>query len=1217
MQNEKLSSTISRLISLGIIALASNGLSAQTIDLQTAMDKAKALQIQRNPQRAGNRGKDSALTEPRLVYTSQDQSHTYYYAFDYPEGGYAIIGGDAAAREVLGFTDEGQFDLDNMPDGLKYLLKYYEQDIAYAIEHPMMTNETEIWPEVPAYDPHTWFSISPRLKTQWNQGYPYNSKLPKTGFQTGCVATAAAQVMKYYNYPTQGIGYKEYTRKADGVTYTAIADFGNTTYDWAHMLNQYSLGEYNEEESRAVGTLMYHAGVANDMYYGYSSSDAFYPDTKGLQTYFGYSPNAQYVSRREMEDYGWDQIIYNELYYGHPVFYTATADVGGHAFVVDGYDSNSATFHINWGWGGSNDGYYSLIGNGYLGPSSSWSFERDQMAWIGMVPNTDRYATQNVLGLKIDKKKAEVALGGKMKLNADPWPANAQDKTVTWSSDDPTIATVDENGVVTGLMEGITWIHASSGGERARAICELRVLRDGEFIIGSDDIWIQEAPFGNNYEHSIALMLYRKEEMGQSCLLSSISFLVNRDIQEYYYRPTSIEIWMGLTEETELDTDNLAAKNCILKKVYSRDECEFGLENGWDEFELDEAFYYDNQHNLLVIVTQNSEYSSAWWLNYAAMETDDTLCIYQTSSSMVECENAIESEDYEISYARPVAKFKMILDLMGNLTETIFWDYSMTEGKLHIYGTGSIPAYNSNSTLYSLSNIIHEVNIDEGITGINLISYVGKECQSVSIPSTIENLSLYNGGSLRYITVAANNTVYSDGGGRNVLIDMSNNTLMACGVESNYIPDGITSISQYCFMGNKSASLILPNSVTTISSGAFMDAEMKELFIPDAVSSIGEYTTRNCSNLTSIIVGRNNQTYDSRNNCNAIIKTSDNNMIAACRTTILPRDITNIRQEAFSPQVRCKAWDIPESLKRINTGIIPEYSKTKIEVSMVRLSTASDRNIFSYFNYDNLRRLYSPSPTPASTYSNDFRKNNNDRESEYTLYVPQGCIDSYKSKIGWKNFKTILEYCTPSILETIGTMLYSLDVNTRRGEQVLVPLYLKNEQTIKGFDATLELPEGVVPAKDSKGKPVLTFDEDRCDESWQYTASWSDKGLIVHGETTGNAINPGEGIVAYVCLDITLNACGGGQLLQLSNLGLKTGDGTKLPLLPYVSSFAIGHYLAGDINQDGEITAEDAEGIAGYINGNAPSRFVEELADPNHDGKVSISDVTCDVEKMK
>lgn len=1203
MQNEKLSSTISRLISLGIIALASNGLSAQTIDLQTAMDKAKALQIQRNPQRAGNRGKDSALTEPRLVYTSQDQSHTYYYAFDYPEGGYAIIGGDAAAREVLGFTDEGQFDQDNMPDGLKYLLKYYEQDIAYAIEHPMMTNETEIWPELPAYNPYSWVHLSPMLKTQWNQGYPYNSELPKVGFQTGCVATAAAQVMKYYNYPTQGIGYKEYTRKADGVTYTAIADFGNTTYDWAHMLNQYSLGEYNEEESRAVGTLMYHAGVANDMYYGYSSSGAFYPDTKGLQTYFGYSPNAQYVSRREMEDYGWDQIIYNELYYGHPVFYTATADVGGHAFVVDGYDSNSATFHINWGWGGSNDGYYSLIGNGYLGPSSSWSFERDQMAWIGMVPNTDRYATQNVLGLKIDKKKAEVALGGKLKLNADLWPANAQDKTVTWSSDDPTIAMVDENGVVTGLKEGITWIHASSGGERARAICELRVLKEGTFVVGTEDEWVTDVPFGNSYFSSTTQMLYTSEEMGSSSWINSIGFKSRNTIDENPYTSMSFSIWLGLTEKTQLDADDPTIQAINLTEVYSGYEQQLDPYEEWQEYVLNSFYEYDDRYNLLVVVTQILDWGG-YWFEYAASEIDDAKCLlrgHYSDRSYADIENN-EIPFEEIS-TRPIIKIGTISDYSGKCGKNTYWEYTKSDGNIRFYGTGPMDK-NYDKPWSQYIDRINSVTIEEGVTSLCSYALYRSNITSLYIPSTLTDIpsSSLPSGHIVEIKVDEENPVYSDGDGHNILIDKTKNNVILSGIENSYIPEGVVSLGNSSFESNRSKAIILPNSVTEIGYRAFWNASLNEIFIPENLNSIKYNTFGFCKNLYSIIVNKNNKTYDSRNNCNAIIRTSDNALLVSGKTTIIPTSVTSIANDR-SLYLGCSTLYLPDGLVRCN-----DTQEMNSNISAVRLSTTLQTEVSILLYGTNINRLY-VGPTPQNL-SNYMKK-------KKTLYVPQGCLDLYKNHNEWKKFEEIVEYCAPSTLESLGTMLYSLDVNTRRGEQVLVPLYLKNEQTIKGFDATLELPEGVVPAKDSKGNPVLTFDEDRCDESWQYTASWSDKGLIVHGETTGNAINPGEGIVAYVCLDITLNACGGGQLLQLSNLGLKTGDGTKLPLLPYVSSFAIGHYLAGDINQDGEITAEDADGIAGYINGNAPSRFVEELADPNHDGKVSISDVTCDVEKMK
>ena len=216
-------------------------------------------------------------------------------------------------------------------------------------------------------------SVQPLLKTTWSQSAPYNQYCPtktnSSGEQencpVGCVALAIGQIMKYHNYPETGKGSKSY--QPLGVGAVISADFENTQYKWSLMNNSYtrfgSTKFYTDEEADAVATMLFHAGVSVGTIYALSGSSAFaYGNIpRDLVENFRYSEDSiRYVSRADYTKEEWMNLIYNELSMGRPVFYAGNSPTfGGHAFVIDGYDSTGRV-HINWGWRGSDDGYYDI-----------------------------------------------------------------------------------------------------------------------------------------------------------------------------------------------------------------------------------------------------------------------------------------------------------------------------------------------------------------------------------------------------------------------------------------------------------------------------------------------------------------------------------------------------------------------------------------------------------------------------------------------------------------------------------------------------------------------------------------------------------------------------------------------------------------------------------------------------------------------------------------
>lgn len=297
---------------------------------------------------------------------------TEIYVFNCSDNrGFVIVSGDDVAVPILGYSGEkGVLDGCRFPENMYGWISHYEDEIiaARAVGADADSETLLSWYNLlndiaPQSGISTSKSVSPLIQTQWNQNEPYNNLCPMIDGQramVGCVATAMAQVMKYWEWPLRGIGAHSYNCTGVGVV---SADFGSTDYDWADMPNgPYSGSIWNETQKAAVSTLCYHAGVSLDMAYGSSGSSAYQCDVpNALTRYFGYAPGMRDRCRRNFSDTIWRSIIIGELDAHRPVLYCGTnqADSGGHCFICDGYNSIDQ-FHFNWGWGGYGDGYFAL-----------------------------------------------------------------------------------------------------------------------------------------------------------------------------------------------------------------------------------------------------------------------------------------------------------------------------------------------------------------------------------------------------------------------------------------------------------------------------------------------------------------------------------------------------------------------------------------------------------------------------------------------------------------------------------------------------------------------------------------------------------------------------------------------------------------------------------------------------------------------------------------
>ena len=353
-------------------------------------------------------GVKRAPARPRLVCAAAPKSA--YYVFENEAGGFVIVSGDDVAYPILGYSNDRAADALYMPSNVQAWLNQYASQIQWARENDIApdTSVVNAWKKISSSKKATEV-VSPLLLTIWNQSPFYNDYCPMDVEKNeravvGCVATAMAQVLKYWEAPTSGYGSYSYTHATYG---TISADFENTTYDWANM--PYSLTSASTPaEVDAVAKLMYHCGVSVQMNYGVESSGAFTISAQSnythcaeyaLETYWGYDSGLKGYQKKDYKykNKEWLDLIRKELDAARPVIYSGYGSGGGHCFVCDGYD-DADYFHFNWGWGGLYDGFFKLDalvpGTGGTG-SGSGDYNDDQQMIIGIKPNTSLTPSTN------------------------------------------------------------------------------------------------------------------------------------------------------------------------------------------------------------------------------------------------------------------------------------------------------------------------------------------------------------------------------------------------------------------------------------------------------------------------------------------------------------------------------------------------------------------------------------------------------------------------------------------------------------------------------------------------------------------------------------------------------------------------------------------------------------------------------------------------------
>ena len=396
-----------KLLFLLTATLLAMSLSAAPVDQATAMKKAQSYLI--NELYAG-KFMSPAAVQPVLLKAEMGDVKLcgpVYYIFN-TANSFIVVAGDDRADEILMVGDHPLKDINNLPPGLQDMLGQYKDQIMFLQKNPNLQPNNLAKPTTPMLQATTY---GPLLTCNWDQEAPYYNQCKFGSYQclTGCPATSASMVFYYWKYPTAATptvpGYKStISYSSYGSTSYTHSALPSTTFDWANMLDSYS-GSYTTAQGTAVATLMHYVGQAEHMGYGTSSAGGSGVSVDSVCNirdafiFFGYdSSTTRFVKKTSAysggttlySDSQWASMIQEEMAAGRPIVFCAvSSNAGGHAFNVDGYNSSTNKYHINFGWSGSGNAWCSLNAFGY----SSYNFNVYQQMVIGIQPPSGSTAT--------------------------------------------------------------------------------------------------------------------------------------------------------------------------------------------------------------------------------------------------------------------------------------------------------------------------------------------------------------------------------------------------------------------------------------------------------------------------------------------------------------------------------------------------------------------------------------------------------------------------------------------------------------------------------------------------------------------------------------------------------------------------------------------------------------------------------------------------------
>ena len=1162
------------------------------------------------------KGKQFKQKNLRRVATATKNA---YYVFNVENnGGFVIVAGDDRTREILGYSEHGNLDMEHIPCNMKWWLENYVQQIAALGSYQK--------PAASAINRTQRAAVAPLITAKWSQDSPYYNWCPdgnyvdyyEEGYNTeircltGCVATAMAQLMYYWKWPQNcpaidGYDVHEYT----------IKGLPATTFKWEKMKDTYN-GEETGESADAVAELMRYCGQAIKTQYDLWSSNANLFSASMIST-FQYSSDMKEMSRNGYTSTQWESVMYEELIAKRPILYSGYPSSGaGHQFIIDGYDG-AGLFHINWGWGGYPDTYFALsVTEGSEAPVMEYQVL--QTALIGVEPSKvveETIIVDNVAYLCNPYKKTAKVIA------SDDVDNEASSVTIQ--------QTVNSNGVdykVVAISE-----MAFNYWSRIQEI----VIPEGVESIGANAFhWCFAL---RKVVLPSTLTYIAKDAFNGDDALNVVESHISdpQDINSFVFYGDSYS--NPVTDEFEVES-TLAV---LYVPVGSKEKYE--VLPGWKQFrkieegELKEAKVGD------MIYWYPSAGSSAILIHYeSSFSYDDYKLIGITVPASVN----IEGKTYQVTNIGTSA-----FSNAGEFSSLSLPEGIETIGKSAFNGL-FIPEIILPSTLKVIgygafaNSKIKSLIVPEGVESVYFQAFSFMEkLERLELPNTLKHIGghvilytnlpavvshitepfatysftfLYETGSYssspatlyvpvgtkaKYEALSGWTTFakieegdpqegfvgnlkysYSTGGTTATVIqDESYKNLTEVIIPSNINVDGriyqVTDIGNSAFKDCSNLSTVsLPEGIKILGEYSFNNTGLKEISLPHSLKQIGEYAFLDCSSIKKMIV---------------------------------PEGVESVGESAFFRMKNLEILELPNSLRNIGIRLIMDDAKLNSVVSHIVEPFPVAIDIFAFdmiWNGDDFE--YSPSPA--------------------TLYVPAGTKEMYKVK-GWTQFADIVEMqgidpvteeevsFSDVINETtdlsntvIENTYYNLDEENGDGyDATTQALVLNSTMTAEQMNAIRDAEVGSVAISDnfngiifelSPGKGTVTIDAQTIGTHVL---------MVQIGNNTPTKVTKSERGSVDVPFDVKepvyvyLYASTDDGISARLDRAPSAGDNSVL-LYGYKVTIEPATIL-GDVNSDGLVNVTDIVATVNYIMEKPVDGFNKAAADLNGDGSVNVTDI--------
>lgn len=763
----------------------------------------------------------------------ENRDTLYFILNDTINSSFVIIAADQRVWPVLGYSMQGTFDETKQPDAFKVMLEQRGKEIAYIKANNLQPDQkvTEQWNQLKSgmiNTPST--GVDPLVKTTWDQGCYYNELCPADNngacghVTTGCVATAMAQIMKFWNYPNFGVGSATYNHPVYG---DLSADFESAPYNWANMPNR--LTESNNEVAR----LMYHCGVALRMEYNPGNSGSYCQTAvKSLASYFKYNGNYQTIKKHDVDNRFWISALKNEIDAGKPVLISGFNKSTGHAFIIDGY-RDEMYFHFNWGWSGNSDGFYYMQNL----HTETMLFNEAQEAYLNICPSdapsglNGFFATASILNMTAnqDSKKMKV-------ISSVNWTAVSDQSWLsinqsTGSSGITELTVNAQENVSTTTRKATVKITTSEFGTK-----NVTVYQPNRVAVTAGMI---QTALGNKLDTLRYLSLTGNIDARDfKTIRDKMPFLVDVDLKN-----VSILKYVGTqgTSDNVTDTYN---ENTIPVNAFRK---AFGTINSLQQIVFPNNLKTIDSYAFMFC----DELRKITIPNPVEVVNNDAFrhCFALTSIELSSSVKSFKGIPFDVQYLF----FEEINVDPANL------NYSSSEGIL----------FNKNKTnllLYPCQKLGKNYAIPNTVkTIVDGVFSNNKYLKTILIPPSVENIANFAFINCDAIPVADEKSPYFSSAD-SVLFNRSMTKTVFCSKLKKglyRIPSTVKTIGAYTFTNSRLDSIIIPNSVNEIESGAFNSSAIKHVVIPSSVTSIGGNAFGFCMRLKSVVIPKSVKTIGS------------------------------------------------------------------------------------------------------------------------------------------------------------------------------------------------------------------------------------------------------------------------------------------------------------------------------------------------------------------